>query len=181
MCCISFVWAPRRKKRRWLFSFSTPYHLLFLRSILTFLDDVEKAEDDAISEISQVCRIVGDSTRTRFHSGRLRVRDFRDCLLPRCRGLERGPWVWGLITTGSKGFSAPAVAEIHSNSIDLSPSPVTFQAGRCSQTVRRPIPRTCPFSCELVVLTWTNETGWVDQNSNRECRNLTDISISWKQ
>ena len=74
MCCISFVWAPLRKKRPWLFSYSTPYYLLFLRSILTFLDDVEKAEDDAISEISQVCRIVGDSTRTRFHSGRLRVR-----------------------------------------------------------------------------------------------------------
>lgn len=26
----------------------------FLRSILTFLDEVEKAEDDAVSEISQV-------------------------------------------------------------------------------------------------------------------------------
>ena len=29
----------------------------FFRSILTFLDEVEKAEDDAISEISQVCVI----------------------------------------------------------------------------------------------------------------------------
>ena len=30
----------------------------FLRSILTFLDEVEKAEDDAISEISQVNEFV---------------------------------------------------------------------------------------------------------------------------
>lgn len=33
----------------------TGYKLFpFFRSILTFLDDVEKAEDDAVSEISQV-------------------------------------------------------------------------------------------------------------------------------
>ena len=30
------------------------YDLFSLRSILTFLDEVEKAEDDAVSEISQV-------------------------------------------------------------------------------------------------------------------------------
>ena len=71
-------------------------------------------------------------------------------------------------------FSAPAVAETHSNSIDL---PHRLSLSK-PVVALRPSEGQYRELAHSVVLTWTNETGWVDQNSNRECRNLTDISIS---
>ena len=88
----------------------------------------------------------------------------------------------GLITTCQKRLSAATIERTHSNSFDLSPPLVTFQVGRCSQTFRSPIPSTCPFSLlRACRLPWRNDSGWVDQNSKRQCHYLGDISISCKQ